>query len=324
MKNEEPKNFSRQVNLSGVELEDWKKKRMYVQGYRFVGRHSAIKVCTWTKKGIRGTGMCYKNKFYGINSAQCIQMSPAAFFCDFNCLHCWRSLNFNLPKENFKWDSPEEIFKGCINAHKRAIMGFWGHRKFTKEKDREIRNPKHFAISLSGEATLYPFLPEFIELIKNKEMTAFLVTNGAHPEMIKKLIGKSEPTNLYVTLPAPDELTYKKECCPRIPDGWEKIHETLSLLKGFSCDTVIRLTLSKKTNFINPQRYAEIIEKYKPKYLECKSYMAVGGAREKMGYKEMPLFSEMLEFAKEISNNSSYKIVNFKEDSRVVLLSRSD
>jgi len=46
-------------------------------GYRFVGRHSAIKVCSWTKESIRGENFCYKKKFYNIESNQCVQMTPA-------------------------------------------------------------------------------------------------------------------------------------------------------------------------------------------------------------------------------------------------------
>jgi len=110
------KNFKAQADLSLVELPKWKAERMYIQGYRFIGKHSAIKICEWTKKGIRGCSQCYKHQFYGISSLQCIQMTPTAFFCDFNCLHCWRSLNFTLPKQGFKWESPEFIINNCIKV----------------------------------------------------------------------------------------------------------------------------------------------------------------------------------------------------------------
>ncbi|MBI2665713.1 4-demethylwyosine synthase TYW1, partial [Candidatus Woesearchaeota archaeon] len=45
------------------------------QQYRMVGNHSAVKVCSWTKQMIRGKGGCYKFKFYGIKSNQCMQMT---------------------------------------------------------------------------------------------------------------------------------------------------------------------------------------------------------------------------------------------------------
>ncbi|MEK6893150.1 MAG: 4-demethylwyosine synthase TYW1 [Nanoarchaeota archaeon] len=318
-----PLNFSRQIDLSNVSLEKWKAERMHVQGYRFVGRHSAIKVCEWTKKCIRGRKCCYKEKFYGINSHRCVQMSPAVFFCDLNCLHCWRSLQFMLPKKNFKWDSPEEIFDGCIKEHRKFIQGFWGALKVNEKKMSEAEKPKHFAISLSGEPTLYPYLPEFIDLIKSKEMTAFLVTNGMHPKMIKKLINH-QPTNLYLTLHAPNSELFQKECCPIVKNGWKKMLKTLNLLKEFDCNTVIRLTLNKVTNMRNPEEYAKIIEKANPKFVEVKAYMAVGGAREKLPYSTMPFFKEIKDFAKEIEKNSSYKIANDKKDSRVVLMKREN
>jgi tRNA wybutosine-synthesizing protein 1 len=315
------KKFLAQVDLSDVALERWKAERMHLQGYRFVGKHSAIKICEWTRKSIRGENCCYKEKFYGIKSCQCVQMSPAVFFCDFNCLHCWRSLMFNLPPQGFKWDLPETIFNGCIEEQRKYLSGFLGNRKIDSNKIKEAWKPRHFAISLSGEPTLYPYLPEFIDIIKSRGMTAFLVTNGAHPEMIKKLL-KHEPTNLYATLHAPNEEIYRKECCPAIKDGWKKIMETLSLMKKFKCNTVIRLTLSRESNMSKPEQYAQIIEKAGPKFVECKAYMPVGGARAKMGYSAMPLYSEILAFAKEIARHSSYRIANEKEDSRVVLLER--
>ena len=52
------------------------KKLMRKQGYRFIGDHSAVKMCRWTKKSMRNEGVCYKEKFYGIKSHLCCQMTP--------------------------------------------------------------------------------------------------------------------------------------------------------------------------------------------------------------------------------------------------------
>ncbi|MEM4417777.1 MAG: 4-demethylwyosine synthase TYW1, partial [Nitrososphaerota archaeon] len=49
-------------------------------GYRVVGRHSAVKVCHWTKSALRGGKMCYKS-WYGIESHRCIQMTPSVQYC---------------------------------------------------------------------------------------------------------------------------------------------------------------------------------------------------------------------------------------------------
>lgn len=314
------KEFKSVVDLSNIPIQKWRAERMYKQGYRFVGKHSAVKLCMWNSKAIRDRGMCYKNKFYGIDSHRCIQMTPAAFFCDFNCLHCWRSLHFHLPNEKFEWDSPKLIFEGCIKEHKKLIQGFKSYGNKKNPKILEAEKPNHFAISLSGEPTLYPYLSELIDIIKSHGMTCFLVTNGAHPEMIHKLINH-QPTNLSVTLPSPDEKTFEQECFPMIDNAWQRIQETFSLFSKFSCRTTIRLTLSKSSNMHSPEKYAGIIKKYQPKLIMCKGYVACGGAREKMGTEAMPSFEEILHFAEQIEKNSSYKIINSEKVSCVVLLS---
>jgi len=146
------------------------------KGYRFVGRHSAIKICEWCRESVRGNNVCYKEKFYGISSHRCIQMSPAVFFCDHKCLFCWRSTPF-LPKWSGVADEPTDIIDGCIEEQKKILQGFFGG-ECDKKKLREAMQPKHVAISLVGEPTLYPKLPQLIDEIKDRKMTAFLVSNG--------------------------------------------------------------------------------------------------------------------------------------------------
>ena len=311
-------------DLSHVAVPLWKAQKMYAVGYRFVGRHSAIKICEWTRESIRGKNVCYKCKFYGIHSNQCIQMSPAVQFCDFNCKHCWRSLSYTLPPEQFEWDGPKFILDGCIEAQRQILQGFKGSESADQQKVIEAMMPQHVAISLSGEPTLYPRLPEFVDEIMSRDMTAYLVTNGTHPEMIQRLVDH-QPTNLYMTLPAPDKEHYVKECAPMISNGWEKIMQTMSLFRQFTCRTLVRLTLNRKHNLFAPEKYAEMLEAAQPSVIECKSYMAVGGARKKLGPEFMVTHEDIRSFAQVIENNApSYKIMNEKADSRVVMLQRKD
>ena len=37
-----------------------------------IADHSTVELCHWTKKSFRGEGNCYKHKFYGISTHQCI------------------------------------------------------------------------------------------------------------------------------------------------------------------------------------------------------------------------------------------------------------
>jgi len=47
------------------------------QQYRFAGKQTAVKICRWTRTHQRN-GVCYKQRFYGIQSHRCVQMSRAS------------------------------------------------------------------------------------------------------------------------------------------------------------------------------------------------------------------------------------------------------
>ncbi|MBW3015433.1 4-demethylwyosine synthase TYW1 [Candidatus Woesearchaeota archaeon] len=293
------------------------------QGYRVVGNHSAIKVCEWTKKSIRGTDVCYKCKFYGINTWQCVQMTPALPVCNQRCLWCWRDINFTKKDWQGPIDSPKDIVDGCIREHVKYLQGFGGNQEKDEERFVKSLKPLHFAISLSGEPTFYPKLPELIDEINSRGMTTFLVTNGTNPEMLKRIINH-QPTQLYLTLPAPDEETYKKACNPLDIENWKNIHKSLMLLKNFK-RSVIRLTLVKGINMIKPEKYAELFKQHDADYIECKAYVWVGYSRERLAIENMPRHNEIIEFAKEIIKHyPELKIIDEKKESRVVLLSKAD
>ena len=299
-----------------------KKKQLEKQGYRLVGNHSAVKVCEWTKKSLRNEAVCYKCDFYGIRSWRCVQMTPALTTCTHRCVWCWRDIAHTEPKWQGKAESPEKIIDGCIQAHKKLLYGFKGNEKTDKKRYAEAMQPMHFAISLSGEPTMYPKLPQLVDSLKKRGITSFIVTNGTNPAMLKKLI-RHQPTQLYLTLPAPDEKTYKKSCAPLIKGSWKKILQSLRLLKKFK-RSAIRLTLAREINFANPEGYAKLIKLANPDFLEIKSYMAVGFSRKRLGVKFMPLHKEILEFAKKVAKAAGLKIINQKKESRVVLLMKKD
>ena len=302
-------------------LSEVKKRDLEKQGYRVIGTHSAIKVCMWTKRAIKNQGTCYKHKFYGIKSWRCVQMTPALGFCTQRCQWCWRDIDFTLPGWTGKPNDPDFIIKNCIKEQIRYLSGFGGNPRINKERYKEALKPKHFAISLAGEPTLYPLLPLLINRI-NKNMTTFLVTNGTNPDMLKKLL-KSQPTQLYLTLPAPDQTTYIKTCAPLIKDGWDRILKSLKLISRFN-RSVIRLTLVRGLNMVKAEGYARLVEESRPDFIEVKAYMWVGYSRERLSVNEMPLHSEIKKFAEMICKNSSYFIADESPISRVVLLMNKD
>ncbi|MBW2976747.1 4-demethylwyosine synthase TYW1 [Candidatus Woesearchaeota archaeon] len=298
-----------------------KNKKRYREGYRLVGKHSAVKICGYCKKSIKGQDTCYKNTFYGIKSWRCVQMSPT-FFCDHRCVFCWRDIDYVWPKWQGPVDEPEFIADECVKAHVELLQGFKGYSKPVKERLKEIEKPLHFAISLTGEPTMYPKLPEMIDCLKEKGMTSFLVTNGTIPEMVEKL-SKRQPTQLYISVYGPNKEVYQKTANPIRKDSWERLQKSLSIMHKFRRN-VIRLTLTKGYNFVEPEGYAKLIEKYRPMFVEAKGYVHVGHSQERLEVENMPHHAEIMEFAKKIEENSSYKVIDQKKESKVVLLAKED
>lgn len=295
------------------------------QKYHLINGHSAVKRCRWLYESLVNNRPCYKQKFYGIKSHRCIQMTPSLFHCTLRCLFCWRAQTGDLKiswDENKlpNWDNPETIVEGCIKTQLKLISGYKGNAKVSKELYEEASKPRHVAISLAGEPTLYPHLSELIRSFHKRGFTTFLVSNGTLPEALSKLT--EEPTQLYVSLCAPDEETFLEVCRPQRQGLWRKLKETLALLPSFRCRTVIRLTLVRNLNLKHPEAYAQLIRKAEPTFIEPKAYMHVGFSRLRLNFENMPTHKEIKTFAEKLCKKLGYNLLNEASESRVVLLSK--
>ncbi len=292
------------------------KKELEKQQYRFTGEHSAVKICSWTKKSLTGRGHCYKQRFYGIESHRCCQISVTVNYCDQDCIFCWRK-RYQEPFKSV--DAPEEIIENSIAQHRLLLSGMGGHEKISKKKLEEAMNPNQFAISLTGETLYYPRLNSLIRELKRRGCTSFVVTNGQLPDVMEKL---EPPTQLYLSLDAPNKKIYREVCRPLNRDGWERLNKSLEALKKLKkkTRTAIRITLVKEKNMAEPENYAGLIEKAEPDFLEVKAYMFVGHSRLKLSIRNMPRHHEVVEFAREIEKRCSYRIADEQPESRVVLM----
>lgn len=252
-------------------------------------------------------------------------MTPTLFSCTMRCLFCWRA---QTGDKGLKWeetaqpdhDEPGSIVEKCINAQMRLLSGYKTNTKVNREKYKEALNPRHAAISLTGEPTLYPHLGELIKSFHKRGFTTFLVTNGTIPNALSEL--GEEPTQLYISACAPDKETFHKTCRPQIPNAWEKLKETLALIPSFTCPTVMRITIVRHLNLKHPNLYARLIAGANPTYVEPKAYMHVGFSRLRLGYMNMPLHEEVQRFADSLAEETGYKKLLESRESRVVLLSR--
>jgi tRNA wybutosine-synthesizing protein 1 len=296
------------------------------QNYHLIGNHSAVKRCKWVYESLINGRSCYKQKFYGIKSHQCIQMTPSLYYCTQQCLFCWRAQSgdfqgawdeMKLPSLN----SPEEIVEGSIKAQQKILTGYKGNPKTDWHKYMEALRPKHVAISLTGEPTLYPPIGELMDAYHQRGFTTFLVTNGTLPSRLSKL--SHEPTQLYLSVCAPNEQVYNKVCRPQMHNAWVNLNETLALIPSFKCPTVIRMTLVKGHNMSLIDEYAKLVERANPTYIEAKAYMHIGFSNLRLGFDNMPQHFEVKAFAEELAEKTGYQIIDDSPDSRVYLLSKN-
>ncbi|MHA1718794.1 MAG: radical SAM protein [Promethearchaeota archaeon] len=199
---------------------------------------------------------------------------------------------------------------------------------------KNAENPKHAAISLAGEPMLYPKIGELVQEFRNRKMSTFIVTNGTHPDVLKKLIEKKQlPTQLYVTLTAPTKKDFNKISRPMTRNAWENLMETLKLIPTLPCRTVIRITAVKYLN-INLDmvpNYVKILKMANPNFIDIKGFTLEASAlnlEKRLGKSKgehtlrefAPSFDDLLVFAKELEKLGGFPIIETHEPSKDILL----
>lgn len=244
-------------------------------------------------------------------------MTPTVDQCNLNCLFCWRAQNYSDYKI-VKANNPEDILDGCIAAQRSLTSGFKGDERCNLEYWDKAQEPNQIAISLTGEPTFYPRLGELIELCHKRGMTTFLVSNGTTPKVLERL--DPLPTQLYVTIAAPNKEIYKRLCVPMSSRAWELHLQTLELFPSLNTRTVIRHTLVDGWNLGWEDEYAELDLKAEPNFIEPKGYVFVGSSRLRMKLKNMPSHEKVKSFASKLSELTGYNALDERAESRVVLL----
>jgi tRNA wybutosine-synthesizing protein 1 len=282
------------------------------QGYHLVGS-GAVKPCMWLRRAMRGGDQCYKHHFYGISSHRCVQMTPT-LECNHLCLHCWRPIDDPVPATAPL--EPEALLDGILSGQQKFLSGYGGAKTTDQERLAEARQPKHVALSLMGEPTLYPYLKELIDLIRRRGMTTFVVSNATNPEVLAEL----QPTQLYLSINAPNEEMYRRVCRPAA-DLWPRILESLEIIKQHRCRSVMRLTLVRGLNMVRSEDYARLIARAEPDFVEVKAYMHLGRSRDRLTREDMPQHYEIMEFARTLGEALGYELEADVPLSRVALLS---
>lgn len=302
-------------------MKEEKKEILRKHGYSLTGEESGAKLCQWVGEKLINGDSCYKEDFYGIDCHRCLQMSPTLDICNQSCLFCWRYQD-HQKRDGVEFDDPETIVEKSLQAQKELVSGFGGEKRCSKKMWEEAKDPNQVAISLAGEPTMYPHLGELIKEYEKRGMTTFLVTNGTNPKALEKL--DTLPSQLYITLAAPNKKIFRKLCVPKSNNLWERLNESLEILNSLETRTVIRHTLVKGWNIGWESEYADLLKKANPDFIEAKGYVFVGDSRRRMSIDNMPSHQTVKGFASKLNEFLDRDILEEKERSRVVLIGDED
>jgi tRNA wybutosine-synthesizing protein 1 len=282
--------------------------------------HTAAQTCGWTANALRGEGKCYKYAFYGIESHRCIQMTPVVK-CNERCVFCWRDhAGHAYELDDVEWDDPEAVVDASLRLQKRLLSGFGGNDEVPREVFDQAMEPRHVAISLDGEPSLYPYLPELIDEFHARDITTFLVSNGTNPEML----ARCDPTQLYVSVDAHNRAMFEDVVKPVGDDAWERLLDTMDVLAvRDDTRTVLRTTLVEGENMRDPDWYAAFYDRADPDFVELKAYMHVGHSRGRLDRSSMPDHEDVVAFTEEIQEHMpDHDALKEVPQSRVALLAR--
>jgi tRNA wybutosine-synthesizing protein 1 len=216
---------------------------------------------------------------------------------------------------------PLDLLYESVRAQRRLLSGFGGNPKVPREKWLDAQNPKHVAISLNGEPTLYTRLSEYMDLCHKHGMTTMLVTNGTLPKVIEKL--DTLPTQLYVSVDAPNKKVFDEVCKPKWnTNAWDKFSETLDLLPSLDTRIVCRHTLMQGINMSDQhiKEFAALDMRADPDFIENKGYVFVGHSRENLGVENMPSHEDIMDFSNKIAPLTGRKVLSDSRPSRVALV----
>ncbi|CBZ55435.1 hypothetical protein NCLIV_058580 [Neospora caninum Liverpool] len=195
-------------------------------------------------------------------------------------------------------DPPEWVLQHALDAHWSLIKPLRGVHGVTPEAFAEAKEPRHCALSLIGEALMYPRINEFVDLLHAKRISSFLVMNGQHPDLLADL---TTVTQLYVSVDAPNKKDLKAIDRPLFKDYWERLLASLEILREKRERTVLRMTLIKSVNDDDLEGYARLVELGQPNFIEIKGVTFAGHSPQfNLTLSHTPHMQETVEFSQRL------------------------
>jgi tRNA wybutosine-synthesizing protein 1 len=208
--------------------------------------------------------------------------------------------------------------KQVIREHRKLVVGFAGNPKSDTTKGAEAQHPNNVAMSLTGEAWMYPHLDELIGQFHQHGFSTVLVTAAGGADNLLKL--DNLPNILYVSLISYDSLSYKQLSRPRV-GNWSDLLEFCTGASYLETQRVLRITLIRGMNDHEDALagFVKTFDHFQPHYVEIRSFTPVARA-SKLGRFRMLHLAEILEFSMKFCNITGSRLALHNNDSQVVLL----
>jgi len=239
-----------------------------------------------------------------------MEMTPS-LACANKCVFCWRHHKNPVGKE-WRWvvDEPDMLVDAAMKNHYGMIKQFRGVPGVTKESFEEASTIRHCALSLVGEPIIYPYINRFVQLLHEKNISSFMVTNAQFPDKIETL---DPVTQLYVSIDAGTKESLKKVDRPIFGDFWERFLGSIEALKRKGQRTVFRLTLINGWNTEEISNYAQLVELGAPTLIEIKGVTYCGTSKAStLTMKNVPYHQEVLHFSQALCDSTPFMKENYE------------
>jgi tRNA wybutosine-synthesizing protein 1 len=195
------------------------------------------------------------------------------------------------------------ILDGAMQGHYQIIKQLRGVPGVQPERFQEGFNIRHCALSLVGEPIFYPHINEFLDMLHQRRISSFLVTNAQFPDQLAAL---RPVTQLYLSIDATNKQALKTIDRPLFGDYWERFLRCLDELALKGQRTVYRLTLVKEYNTEDVDGYVTLIRRGRPDFIEIKGVTYCGfGDNSPLTMQNVPFQHEVISFAKQLMDRLS-------------------
>ena len=119
---------------------------------------------------------------------------------------------------------------------------------------------------------------------------------------------------------APNEAVFRRLTLPAHGDAWQRLGESLQIIRDLRTRRVVRHTLVQGWNLGWEDQYAELDSIARPDFIEPKGYVYMGKSRQRLSWMHVPSHEAIRSFAKRLAARTEYRILDESPDSKVVLL----